>query len=289
MKLSSECKECLLNKQKNNLKTYENEEIKKEYLFKVSNIISEAKDTENAPRILSKINDLHNDYFNENFSFTDLKKKYNKLMLEKEQDIFLKVITAEDRLLEAIKFVRAGNYIDFGALGNVNDEKLNSLLDSVTSETIDMNIYSDFKKDLMKSENLVYITDNCGEIVLDKLLIKTIKETYPKIKIKVLVRGIPILNDAVMEDALDVGLDNCAEVYGNGSDIPGTDLDDISTEAKEIIDKADMIISKGQGNFETLHGCNLNIYYMLLCKCDYFVKRFNLAKFSGVFINEKNL
>ena len=160
MKLSSECKECLLNKQKNNLKTYENEEIKKEYLFKVSNIISEAKDTENAPRILSKINDLHNDYFNENFSFTDLKKKYNKLMLEKEQDIFLKVITAEDRLLEAIKFARAGNYIDFGALGNVNDEKLNSLLDSVTSETIDMNIYSDFKKDLMKSENLVYITDN---------------------------------------------------------------------------------------------------------------------------------
>lgn len=289
MKLSSDCRECLLNKQKNNLKDYENEEIKQEYLLKVSEIVSKACDTENAPKVLSKINDLHNEYFNKNFSFTQLKKTYNNLMLKKEQDIFLKIITSKDRLIEAIKFARAGNYIDFGALGNVNDEKLNSLLDAVPSETIDIDTYNHFKNDLSKAEHLVYLTDNCGEIVLDKLLIKTIKETYPKIKIKVLVRGIPILNDAVMEDALDVGLDECAEVYGNGSDIPGTDLDDISTEAKDIIDKAEIIISKGQGNFETLHGCGLNIYYMFLCKCDLFVNRFNLEKFSGVFINEKNL
>ena len=102
--------------------------------------------------------------------------------------------------------------------------------------------------------------DNCGEIVADKLLIKVIQEQYPEIHITVVARGMEVLNDAVIEDANDVGLTKIVEVIGNGNGIAGTQINKLSKEARTVLDKADIIISKGQGNFETIHGCGRNIY-----------------------------
>ena len=90
-----------------------------------------------------------------------------------------------------------------------------------------------------------------------------------------------MFNDVTLADAKEVGLDKIVPVLDNGTDIPGTQLDKISVDAKRAVDSADLIISKGQGNFETLYGCGKNIYYIFLCKCDLFVRRFAMPRFSG--------
>ena len=100
--------------------------------------------------------------------------------------------------------------------------------------------------------------------------------------------GKPVLNDATMEDAVQVGLDKAAQVIGNGTDVAGTCLEELSEQALDVINTADVMIAKGQGNFETLQKCGKNIYYIFMCKCDMFAKRFNVPKYTGVLINDKN-
>ena len=144
-------------------------------------------------------------------------------------------------------------------------------------------------KELNSAKKLIFLTDNCGEIVLDKLLLETIVKVYPHLECTIIVRGEPVLNDATMEDALQVGIEACGKVIPNGTNIAGTYIPWISAEARQVMEEADMLISKGQGNFESLHGCGLNIYYLFLCKCQWFMERFGLPQYSGVFINEKDL
>ena len=149
-----------------------------------------------------------------------------------------------------------------------------------------MGNYECFKQDLKQAKTLTYVLDNCGEIVLDKLLIKEIKRQYPKLQISVLVRGKEVLNDVTMEDAIQTGLTKMVPVIENGTGIAGTVLEKISKEAKEALNEADIILAKGQGNFESMYGCGLNVYYLFLCKCDWFVKRFAMTKNAGVFLRE---
>ena len=101
-----------------------------------------------------------------------------------------------------------------------------------------------------------------------------------------LVRGKAVLNDATMEDAKQIGLTEMVSVLGNGSGIAGTAFAKISEEARKVLKEADVILAKGQGNFESMYGCGLNVYYLFLCKCDWFVKRFGLTKNAGVFLRE---
>jgi len=129
----------------------------------------------------------------------------------------------------------------------------------------------------------VYLHDNCGEIVLDKLLLREISRF--DVQVTSIVRGAPVINDATVEDAAFCGI----EAIGNGSAVAGTDLSLISEEALSILCSADVIISKGQANFETLYGNNLPAYYIFLCKCDYFSSRFGLEKFKPVFARESSI
>ena len=97
------------------------------------------------------------------------------------------------------------------------------------------------------------------------------------------------MNDATKEDAAFIGMPEIAEVLTNGIKIPGTPLDRISKEALDRIKRADLCIAKGQGNFETLRGCGENIYYLFLCKCTLFVKKFQVERFTPVLGNEKRI
>lgn len=287
MKLNSYCMNCLVNRQMEKIQDYDDEDIKSEYMKKILRIISNANEDESAPLLIEKINKLHKEYFGTSYSFDDLKYQYNDFMLQREESIWEKIQEADDRMLQAIKYARIGSYIDFGGMGSIDDVKLDNLLDKVDSENIEITQYNTLINDLQYARHLVYITDNCGEIVLDKLLIRYIKQEYPSIHITVIVRGTAILNDATIEDARMVGLTEFADIIGNGTGIAGTCLDSIDNNAKVCIEAADVIISKGHGNFETLNGCGLNIYYAFLCKCEWFVKRFGVKQFEGVFMNER--
>ena len=289
MKVSAECMHCLVKRQAENIKKYPDEEKKAEYLGKVLGIIANGAEEEPAPVLLSYIGRLHEEYFGKPFSFEELKKGYNTMMLRKEAEICRKIGEAADPLALALRFAQIGNFIDFGAMDSVDDAKLMEFLEQAETLPLSEETCRKFTENLKTARKLVYMTDNCGEIVLDKLLLETIVKFAPQVEKTIIVRGEPVLNDATMEDALQVGIEKCGKVIPNGTNIAGTYIPWLSAEAKQAMEEADLLISKGQGNFESLHGCGLNIYYLFLCKCQWFMERFGLSQYSGVFINEFDL
>lgn len=289
VKLSAHCMNCLITRQMENLREDISEEIRSDYMKKVFEIIGTSEPEATAPVLIARINEVHEQFFGNAYSFEQLKKDYNQLMLAEEEKIAERISLAKDPIYRAVQYARAGNYIDFGAMGSVDNQKLFELLDKAEEEAVDSQEYANFRQDMETAQKLVYLTDNCGEIVLDKLLISWLQIKYPGVQITAVVRGEPVLNDATTEDAKMTGLSDLVPVIGNGTRIAGTSLDCISLQAKEVIQSADLILSKGQGNFETLNGCGLNVYYMFLCKCSWFVTRFGLELYKGVFTNDIRL
>ena len=165
--------------------------------------------------------------------------------------------------------------------------ELKDKLDEAVNIQIDSNLLTDFHKEIVNANRLVYFTDNCGEIVTDRLLIATLRDINPDLYISVIVRGKPVLNDATLEDAKYVHMEDVAQkVIGNGTGMPGNVIGAISQEAMDEVENADLLISKGQGNFEGLSGCGLNIYYFFLCKCEMFMRRFGVEQFTGIMTKE---
>ena len=290
MAISSFCIGCILKRQEERIRELPfAEEVKEGFMKELCGIIANAPMEATSPVIVAAIRELVKKYFDIVDDYEGEKKHYNELMISSEDVLLLMIESAEEPLKEALRLARIGNYIDFGALNEVNDKKLGELFAESENDTVDEKEWEALKADMEKGQSLVYLTDNCGEIVLDKLFIKEIKKAYPKLDITVIVRGGNVLNDATMEDAKAVGLTEVVKVIGNGSNIAGNSLGYISTEAEESIRSADVVISKGQGNFESLNGCGLNIYYLFLCKCDWFVRRFQMKRLTGVLVNDRNL
>ncbi len=290
MAISSFCIGCILRRQEERIRELAfPEETKSAFMKELCAFIANAPEDATTPVIVADIRILIQKYFDITDSYEDEKRHYNKLMLDSEDVLGQMIASADEPLKEALRLARIGNYIDFGALNEVNEKKLGELFAESENDTVDVAEWAALKADLQKAKTLVYLTDNCGEIVADKLFIKEIQKVYPRLDIAVIVRGQDVLNDATMKDAKEVGLTEIVKVIGNGSAIAGNSLGYISAEAEELIRTADVVISKGQGNFESLNGCGLNIYYLFLCKCDWFVRRFKMKRLAGILINDRNL
>ena len=290
MDMNLKCVYCTIKKADSSFSKYETDKDKKlEFMKNVFKIISMAEKGDTSPYINAKIMRILNKKFNIGDAYRDIKKEYNNLLISMEEEILKSVHGSEDKLLSALKYAMVGNFIDFGAMDKIDVNELKKLIENADKQEVDIKEYNRFLKELKDTKKIAYICDNAGEIVLDKIFIKVINEIYPHIITDVIVRGKYTYNDATVIDAEEVGLTDMVNVIGNGIDIPGTQLNKISPESKKIIDNADLIISKGQGNFETLFGCGKNIYYIFLCKCDLFTKRFNIERFKGVFANERSI
>ena len=286
-RLHHECISCMTKVHLDKYPKDVEDDKKVEYMQRVLKVLAEAPERYGAPVIVRTINQIQDEMFGMKQDYAEIKRHYNKVMMEHEEQVNNKLAASEDPVKTGIQYAMIGNYIDFGARINVNEEQLTELLNDSDRFVIDEKQYVALTEDLSNAQKLVYLTDNCCEIVMDKLLIREIQEKYPDLKVTVLVRGAQVINDATMEDAKQVGLTEMAEVISNGSDIAGTWLEEISEEAKAILDEADIIISKGQGNFETLRKCGKNIYYIFLCKCDLFANTFHVPKLTGMLINER--
>ena len=284
---NSYCTQCLLKKHLTNYPDTATEEERLTYIRRLFSILTDIAPGESSPVIVNRILTLQKEMFDQFVDYTDIKKHFNQLMLEQEDWIYADISSAADPIRRALQYVMKGNYIDFGVLSDVNSEKLMELLSQAKDQTIDEQIFEELMQDLTSAKNMVLLTDNCGEIVLDKLLIRTIMSQFPDLQIHVIVRGGHALNDATMEDACQVGLPDLVKVIGNGTCLQGTYLPDISKEARDLLEQADVILSKGQGNFESLQYCGLNIYYLFLCKCDLFTKRFHTHLYNGILTNDR--
>ena len=290
MKLNPFCMCCAVNKQEEKIRKFPDMDKKTEYMKKVMSILSNAEEQDCSPSLSVEIKKLYSEFWNCSAEdYTEIKKEFNQLMLDAEASVEEKIRISADPLETALLYARIGNYIDFAALENVSQETMLKLLENENQEPLSQTEYANFQTDLSTAKTLVYLTDNCGEIVLDKLAVKILKEKYPQLNITVIVRGYPVVNDATMEDAEEIGLTDIVKVTGNGSNVGGTWFPGLSNEARTLLKQADVILAKGQGNFETMNDCGLNVYYLFLCKCDLFQRRFHAKALQGMFLNERRI
>ena len=218
--------------------------------------------------------------------FREEKEISNRFVLERLDEIQIRVKNAEDPLLEGLRFAILGNYIDFSALhGEVSFETLSALLDKAREMTPEGTAFEKMKEDLASGRKLLYLTDNAGEIGFDRVFAEAIQEAFPQLEITFCVRGGPAMNDALRADAELVGIP--FPIIDNGNRVPGTQLDQLNEEARKAMDDADVIIAKGQGNVETMLGCGYNVYYAFLVKCTRFVTLFGKPKLTPMLVRER--
>lgn len=228
---------------------------------------------------------LHDRYGLEIDRFRQEKLQSNALVLSHMEDIRKRVMGAENPVLAGLQFAILGNYLDFSALqGQVSFEKFTQMLDSAQDMQFDRAVFDRFCRDLGAGKNLLYLTDNAGEIGFDRIFAEAISERYPNLEITFCVRGGPTLNDATREDAEAVGIP--FRVIDNGNLIPGTQLDQLGAEAKQALNEADVILAKGMANVETMLGCGYNIYYAFLVKCQRFVNLFGKPLMTPMLVGE---
>lgn len=288
IRLNAECINCMLKRYLSRIPEQLSEEERLDYIQMICKQIGEASKEEGAPVLVQAIKQELKFRYDVQEDYSEEKHYFNQMMLQREQAIEGTIAISDNPLMIALQYSMTGNYIDFGSMNVVDEEYLEKLLKTVEERPVSSQIYNNMCVDLSKANRLVFITDNCGEIVLDKVLIKTIQDQYPHVKITVMVRGGETLNDATMKDAEEVGMTELVKVIHNGNDIAGTCLSKLSDEALMCLNEADLILSKGQANFETLRGCGKNIYYIFLCKCDMFANRFGVEKYTGMFLNDKD-
>ena len=291
MRTCAECILCLLQRDLKAVPKTAGMELKARYQREVLGMIAGCDPDFCTAQISARVDAIYRQYFGERktLDFAALKAQYNSRMLALEPALRALVCRAQDPLRYAIQLARAGNYIDFAAGHKVQDHLLDALLQEADQAALDAAEYALFCEQLPLAERIVYLTDNAGEIVLDKLLIEVLMARFPQANFTVMVRGAPTLNDATLEDAAAVGLTELVHTMGNGNALAGTVLAECSVGAQTVLREADVIIAKGQANFETLHGCGYNIYYLFLCKCEYFVRRFQVPQHTGMFVNERRL
>ena len=215
--------------------------------------------------------------------YASIKKEYNQLALQFYDEARELVNNDRDPLFKAIVVAALGNTIDFGT-----NHKIDFIRDikNFTLDNLAINDYEKFKRSLHHTKHLLILLDNAGEIVFDKLLVETIIKTFPDLEIVCSVRASPIINDATLEDAEFIGLIDLVQVI-EGSGTPGIYLPRTSNKFKKhFFLKDGVILSKGQGNFESLYGMEIpdkEVYYLLKAKCSLMERIFSVKEGNIIF------
>jgi uncharacterized protein with ATP-grasp and redox domains len=212
--------------------------------------------------------------------YRELKKKCTRQALVLYPQLKKKIAASEERLLAAVRLAIAGNVIDFGANAQFD---LDIDLDVLLSRELAIDHYSEFRRAVEKSRHILYLGDNAGETVFDRILIEEIGKP-----VVYAVREKPIINDALLQDALDAGLDRVAEIVSSGTDAPGTILGLCSRDFLNIYDRADLIISKGQGNYEGLSDEARPAFFLLKAKCEVIARDIGVDQGGQVLMKAKN-
>ncbi|ABP67676.1 DUF89 family protein [Caldicellulosiruptor changbaiensis] len=263
------------------------DERKKEVLYELMDFIKTLNPQDspayNSSLVLLKTYEI----IQNNDPYYSAKKQSNALALELFESVRKKVFESKDPLYESLKAAVAGNVID---LGIKREFDIESELSHAFDFGFSIDDYPLLKKKLQNSKNIVIAGDNAGEIVFDKVLVEVLnqmgKNVYYIVKTK------PILNDATLEDAKEVGMDKIATIVETGLGLLGIPKEFVSSQLKQLILNVDIVISKGQANFESLdefEEIQDNIFYLLKIKCEYLAKKLNFKHGDLVLINGENL
>ena len=286
MRMNAYCQRCLRDKRLNAFPRDAAPERVEAYRQRVTELIRSGTHL-CTPEVDYAIGQVYRELFGAPRDFSAINHHFNALMLDLEPDLAANVARAADPLARAVQYAMMGNFIDFAALDNVEEGKLRALLDGAADVPVDAGMLSALREEVTGARSLAFFTDNCGEIVADKVLLRALRALNPGMSVTVVVRGEPTGNDATLADAAQVGLDTVADrVIGNGTGIPGNPMGRISPEAGAVARSADVLIAKGQANYESMSGCGLNVFYIFMCKCALFMDRFRVPQYSGILTRE---
>lgn len=195
--------------------------------------------------------------------YANAKSKMNERAAELYSTWHRLFLDAHPPLEAAVRMAIVGNLLDVGAKTQLDPASLRAAFEDALTAPL-RGAIAQFSKAIRDARSILYLADNAGEILFDRDLLAQL----PLGNFAVAVRGSPVLNDATLADAEQAGLSDFCEIISNGSDAPGTLLEDCSPEFRERFDAADLIIAKGQGNYESLAGMDKQIFFLLKIKCD---------------------
>jgi uncharacterized protein with ATP-grasp and redox domains len=246
----------------------DDESIHEEVLRKVMAKASEMDLSITPPQMGQEIHRLIRQITGNKDPYRDIKDYSNQLALQIYPRLKERVGHSADSFETAVRVAIAGNIIDFAKMNDLDDAKIHQAIEDSFTAALSKSAVNALRGAIDKSKNILYIGDNAGEIVFDRLLL----ERLPCEKITFVVRGSPVINDATMEDARTAGITELVEVIDNGSDAPGTIMETCSEQFRKCFDEADLIIAKGQGNYETLSDVDKDIFFLFKVKCPVIAK-----------------
>jgi len=241
----------------------DDEQIHEKVVREVLRLAADLDMSQSPPAIGQKIHRLIRKLISNNDPYHELKQRFNRLAMRLCTELAERVNTSEDPLEIAVRLAIAGNIIDLGVKTSITEPDVERIINDSLTVDFDGQQIEEFRNAVSRADKILYLADNAGEIVFDCLLI----ELLPYEKITVVVKGEPIINDATMEDAEFAGLTEMTEVIDNGSDGPGTILETCSQSFLDRFEDADLIVAKGQGNYETLSDVDKNVFFILKAKC----------------------
>lgn len=283
MKFALECTNCIIN-QVNQISNMKNLGEEKFLLLKKVLYSLEKQDySKTSPEIYGNVYKQIVEYFKGEDIYKEIREDYNKKFMALSFEIEKAIDKSANPLKMALATAIEGNLLDLAILNTFSINDLISSIEEIENTKFKVDDSNLLLDKISKSSSILYIGDNCGEIVFDKLFIKTIKKFYPNINIYFVVRGESAVNDVLISDALQVKMDSVATIVENGDSSLGTVINRCSKELVDLYNSVDLVIAKGQGNFESLSETPRNdLYYLLLTKCHLIAEEFNVDTMSVV-------
>ncbi len=267
--MQKECVQCQLKQFDKLSNFYHLNENQKETVYQeIIEYFNHVDMTKTNPEAMGNILKLMAKYSNINDPFKEIKSYYNQELMKLEDSLIDVIENSDDKLTTALKISIVGNLIDFGTSHEFDNQLLMSMINNILNTSLAVDDSESLFENLKDSSALLYLGDNCGEIVLDKIFIKYLKQYYPNLNITFVVRGKTALNDITLEDAKEVGIDKLVTVVDNGDNSPGTVIENTSTEFQNLFNTSDVVIAKGHGNYESLfQQMRNNLFFMFMAKC----------------------
>lgn len=240
----------------------DDEAVHAEVLRKVLHAASEMDMRMAPPAMGQQIHRLIRQCTGQGDPYRRVKDHFNRFAMDLYPDLMVRVERSSDPLATAVRLAIAGNVIDFGVNSTLSESALRETIERAMTDPLRGSV-DGLRDAAAEADDILYLADNAGEIVFDRVLI----ETLPTEKITVVVKAQPVINDATIEDARAAGLTDRVAVMDNGSDAPGTLLGECSETFRRRFREADMVIAKGQGNYETLSEAARPVFFILMAKC----------------------
>lgn len=281
MKIQTECVPCLLKRAIFEAKqSTEDKEVIDKVIKESCKLISKIYDPNVcSAKIATKVHRLVYDILNNNDPYKKLKETSNRIaqsLVPKARELIEK---SQDPLKTSMICSIVGNLMDYGIEGASNrPELLLDIFEKSVKEGLGYDEYDKLKRLLSNSRYVIFFADNCGEIVFDKILCEEIKKAYPKVYLTLVVKGVNILSDATMEDAVSLGFDKIVdEILTTGSFAVGIDFDKIPKKLEEALEGSDLIICKGMANYEAFSETNYKpVAYLMHIKCSAIARALDL-------------